>query len=291
MTGSFCSSLDVTRTENVEVTQVFWWQNVPKFPRPLLVLVTDAPANGGKACMQVWDTRNGHGTRIFNVKFDNEENEVTFARGLGSAMIGNKPVLFVGLSTGDVCGYLVNKKLQLERACTLKGLTSAVSALAGDKLGSAYITGSDEHGNITAWMHRKEGWACIYKYRDKMDYCCALGLRGRILVSGHASGKVSFHDLDEYQMLAETVTNSKGITSIDMHPTQGIFLVTGEDCRATILALPTDGGDNLKVVLSVCLNGVISGGGFTCARADMPDITLLLWERSHLVQYDYADNT
>jgi hypothetical protein len=281
------------RTEGVEVMQVFWWQNVPKQPRPLLVLVTDAPAaGGGHASLQVWDTRSGRGTRLFNLQFDDKDHgEVHFGRGLSSALgAGNNPVLFVGLSSGDVCGFHVNRRGQLERACRLTGLSSAVSCVAGDKLASPYVAATDESGNLMVWLHRAGAWQTIYRHKDgEDDYCCSLGLRGRILVAGHSSGRVSFHDLDECQKLAETITNSKGITCVDVHPTQGIFLVTGEDCRATVLALPTEGGDTLKVVLSVCLNGVILGGGFTCAKPDMPDITLLMWERSHLVQYDFLE--
>lgn len=280
------------KTEGVEVMQVYWWQNVPRYPRPLLVLVTDAPqVEGGRVSLQVWDTRSGRGTRVFNQKFDaKEHSDIQFGRGLSSAIgDGNSTVLFVGLSTGDICGFHVNKRGQFVQACRLNGLPAAISCVAGDKLASPYIAASDENGNLMVWLHRAGSWKPIYRYKDtEDDYCCSLGLRGRILVAGHASGKVSFHDLDECQKLAETITNSKGITSIDLHPTQGIFLVTGEDCRATVLALPTEGGENLKVVLSVCLNGVILGGGFTCAKRDMPDITLLMWQRSHLVQYDFA---
>jgi hypothetical protein len=281
------------KTEGVEVVSLFWWQNVPRYPRPLLVLVTDAPnIEGGQASLQVWDTRSGRGTRIFYTKFGAEDNNsVHFCRGLSSAVgLDNATILFVGLSTGDVCGFQVNKRGLLERACILKGLSSAVSCVTGDKLASPYIAASDELGNVMVWVHRPDGWKAIYRYRDEdHDYCSSLGLRGHILVAGHASGKVSFHDLDECQRLAETITNAKGITAIDVHPSQGIFLVTGEDCRATILALPTASGENLKVVLSVCLNGVISGGGFTCKKNDMPDFTLLMWERSHLVQYEYNE--
>jgi WD40 repeat protein len=281
------------KTEGVEVMQVYWWQNVPRYTRPLLVLVTDAPnAKDVQACLQVWDTRSGRGARIFNLNFEEKVyGNIFFGRGLSSAQgAHNEQVLFVGLSSGDLVGYQVNKRGQLETACRLRGLSSAVSCVAGDKMPSPYIAAADENGNVMVWLHRNGSWQAIYRYKDSDDdYCCSLGLRGRILVGGHASGKISFHDLDDYQKLAETVTNSKGITSIDMHPTQGIFLVTGEDCRATVLALPTDNGENLRVVLSVCLNGVILGGSFTCAKPDMPDITLLMWERTHLVQYDFHE--
>lgn len=281
------------RTEGVEVMDVFWWQNVPRYPRPLLVVVTDAPCTkGGQACLQVWDTRSGRGNRVFNLKFDEREHgDITFGRGVGSALgEKNAQILFVGLSSGDLVGYQVNKGGQLEANCKLRGLSSAVTCVAGDKLLSRYIAAADENGNIRVWLHSGNSWQAAYRYNDTSDdYCCSLGLRGQILVAGHASGKVTFHDLDDSLMLAETVTNSKGITSIDMHPTQGIFLVTGEDCRASVLALPTEEGENLRVVLSVCLNGVIIGGSFTCARPDMPDITLLMWERTHLVQYDFRE--
>lgn len=281
------------KTEGIEVMQVYWWQNVQRYPRPLLVLVTDTPnAKGGHACLQVWDTKSGRGARVFNLKFDEREHgEVSFGRGVSSALAAkNTQVLFVGLSSGDLIGYQVGKRGQLEAACRIRGLSSAVSCVVGDKMSSPYIAGADENGNVMVWLYRNSSWQAVYRYKDNGDdYCCSLGLRGRILVAGHASGKISFHDLDDSQKLAETVTNSKGITSIDMHPTQGIFLVTGEDCRATVLALPTEDGELLRVVLSVCLNGVILGGSFTCAKPDMPDITLLLWERTHLVQYEFQD--
>lgn len=281
------------KTDGIEVMEVFWWQNVPRYPRPLLVLVTDAPPGpDGKPSLQIWDTRSGRGNRVFSIKIDDQHNtDIRFARGIGSARVGDDdPFLFVGLSTGDVLGYQI-KRGHLLKVCTLKGLTSATSSLAADKVPSPYVCAADESGNIVVWMYRNATWRHIYRYHDGQDdYVCSLGLRGRIMVAGHSSGKVSFHDLDGDQKLAETVTNARGITCIDMHPTQGLLLVAGEDCRATILALPTEDGESLKVVLSVCLNGSISGGGFTCTRPDMPDITLLMWERTHLVQYEFTDH-
>lgn len=283
------------KTEGVEVMQVFWWAHVPKYPRPLLVLVTDAPdIPGSMASLQVWDTRSGRGTRVFNLKFNEKEHgEVQFGRGLSSAMgEDNNTVLFVGLSSGDICGFQVSKRGQMEVACRLKGLSTAVSCVAGDKLPSSYIAASDENGHIMVWQYKAGSWKTVYRYHDgaRDDYCCSLALRGRVLCAGHASGTVSFHDLEGGQKISETITNSKSITGIDIHPTQGIILVTGEDCRAVVLTIPTEESENLKVVLSVCLNGSVVGGAFTCATADTPDITLLMWERSHLVHYEHIED-
>eukprot|EP00173_Palmaria_palmata_P004649 Plantae.Rhodophyta-Palmaria_palmata.ctg6753.p1 GENE.Plantae.Rhodophyta-Palmaria_palmata.ctg6753~~Plantae.Rhodophyta-Palmaria_palmata.ctg6753.p1 ORF type:complete len:341 (+),score=26.87 Plantae.Rhodophyta-Palmaria_palmata.ctg6753:318-1340(+) len=282
------------KTEGVEVIELYWWAQAPRYPRPLLVLVTDAPnVPGNMASLQVWDTRSGRGTRVFNLKFNEKEHgEVLFGRGLSSALgEDNSTVLFVGLSSGDICGYSFNKTGLMEESCRLKGLPTAVSCVAGDKVLSPYIAASDENGQIMVWQYKGGSWKTIYRYNgDIDDFSCCMAIRGRILVAGHASGTVTFHDLDERQKFSETITNSKGITTIDMHPTQGIILVTGEDCRATVLTLPTE-DEVLKVVLSVCLNAVILGGVFTCAKPEAPDITLQMWERSHLVHYEFVEDS
>jgi hypothetical protein len=294
-TAQSCNDFTLAmKAADVEVMQVFWWRDVPKYSRPLLVFVTDAPVSGeGKACLQIWDTRSGKGTRMFNINLDSEDSTtVQFGRGIGSITLADSSTfLFVGLSTGEVGGFCMNKKGLLERTCTLKGCTSAVTAVGGDKMLSSLIAASDESGNLIVWAYRGQSWEVVYRYRDKdEDYCCSLGIRGRLAIAGHSSGKVTFHDVEESQKLAETVTNSKGITSIDVHPTRDIFLVTGEDCRASILALPTMDGDALQIILSICLNGVITGGCFTNSKPNVPDITLLLWERSHLIQYEFAES-
>jgi WD40 repeat protein len=280
-----------TKTGGADVMQVFWWRDVAKYSRPLLAVAMDTPATGeGTACLQIWDTRSGKGNRLFNVSLDSEDSTIVqFGRGLGSMVIADgSTILFVGLSTGEVCGFQVNRKGALERTCRLRCSSSAITAIAGDKMISSFIAASDEGGNLIVWMHTEHAWTVVYQHHvPDDDYCCSLALRGQILIAGYYSGKVAFHDLEERQVLAEIVSNSKGITSIDVHPSRDIFLVTGEDCRASILALPTSDGEALKVIFSVCLNAIISGGQFTCVRPDMPDITLLLWERSHLVQYEF----
>lgn len=272
------------------MTETFFWHNLAKVSRPLLVIGTDSSSETGNAYLQVWDTRNGRGTRAHSIKLGNESGEVAFVRGLGNAVKKDRTaVLFVGMSTGDVHGYELSKKSTLERTCKLEGLCSAITAVAGDCAGSSYVSVADESGIVAVWMHSGGGWCQVYRYVDESDYVAALGLKGRVLVAGHASGAVSFHDVYGCAKMVETVTNAKSVTCVDVHPTQDIVLVGGEDCRATILALPTEGRRNMQVLLSVCLEAVIVGGRFTCARPDRPDITLLLWDRPYLIKYDFDD--
>lgn len=251
---------------------------------------TDSSSETGNAYLQVWDTRNGRGTRVYSIKLGNDSGDVAFVRGLGNALKKDRtPVLFAGMSTGEVHGYELTKKSTLEMTCKLEGLCSAITAVAGDRCGSSYVAAADERGIVAVWMHSGGGWCRVYEFADESDHVTALGLKGRVLVVGHASGAVSFHDVYRCAKKVETVTNAKSVTCLDLHPTQDIVLVAGEDCRATILALPTEGRPNVQVLLSVCLEAIIVGGRFTCARPGRPDITLLLWDRPYLVKYEFDD--
>lgn len=65
--------------------------------------------------------------------------------------------------------------------------------------------------------------------------------------------------------------------------------MAGEDCRASILVLPSAGEVQLKLIFSVCVNGAITGAVFTCSRSNRPDISLAIFERSYLVQYNFTE--
>lgn len=269
---------------------MFWWQNVSKYSRPLLVVGTSISNQAGKSSVQIWDTRNGRGTKVFSVNLGTGENEVSFARGLGSCAKENKTnVLFVGLSTGEVYGYEVNRKSLLEKTCALKGLTGPVSCVAGNKSGSPYISAADERGNVAVWKHSDDKWVCVFRCGEQSEYCCSIAMKAEMLVMGSSSGVVSFYDVSEGRKLAETVTNAKAITCLDVHETQEALVVGGEDCRAAVLTLP-NGVKKPAVMLSVSLSGLIVGARFACIRPDRPDIVLLLWERNYLIRYDFVDS-
>lgn len=263
-----------------------------KFPRPLLVVATDSPPKSGKASVQCWDTRNGRGTLIFCVEVGSDDLDASFVRGIGSSVNANgTPTLFVGISTGEVYGYEVNKKSQLEKTCTLKGLTAPTQSVSGDSSGLPIVAASDENGYVFVWTHKKGQWECMYKYRNEDDYCSALGLKGQTLVTGHSSGQVVFHDLVRGQQLLQIFTNAKSVMCLDVHPTLNIALVGGEDCRVTVLEFSDERDEVVQVLLSVCQNAAVLGGTFTCSRPDKPDITLLIWEKSYLIKYEYKDDS
>lgn len=255
------------------------------FSRPLLVVGTDSPPKCGKASVQIWDTRNGRGTLLCNVKVGSDDLDASFVRGIASSVNSDgAPILLVGVSTGEVHCYGINKA-QLEKTYTLKGLTAAAQCVSGDCSGPPVVAASDENGYILVWTQSGRQWECIYKYQNEDDYCSVLGLKGHILVSGHSSGLVLFHDAAQRQQLFQIFTNSKSITCLDIHPTLNVALIGGEDCRVTVMDF--SGGDEIvQVVLSVCQNAAVLGGTFTCSRPGKPDIMVLLWERPYLVKYE-----
>lgn len=258
------------------------------FPRPLLVVGTDSPPKCGSASVQVWDTRNGRGTLVFKVKVGSDELDASFVRGISSSVTANgTPILLVGVSTGEVLCYKINKKAQLEKMYTLKGLTAAAQCVSGDCTGLPVVAASDENGSIFTWMHGEEQWDCMYRFRNEDDYCSVLGLKGNILVTGHSSGRVLFHDIRQRHQLFQIFTNSKSATCLSIHPTLNVALIGGEDGRITILDFSGEGHRVVQVVLSVCQNAAVLGGTFTCSRPGKPDVMVLLWERPYLVKYEY----
>jgi len=63
------------------------------------------------------------------------------------------------------------------------------------------------------------------------------------------------------------------------------ILVAGEDCRASIFNVPLQSRQKMKLVFSVCVNGIIAGAAFTCEEPESLDISLSVVERHYIVQY------
>jgi hypothetical protein len=210
-------------------------------------------------------------------------------------------VLFCGSSTGAVYGILHKEGRGggFHHACTLLDLTSPISALGSDKGGSDLLAAADEEGNLLVWRIEEEvdsnvgdevGYCCqvVYRYSADEDLVCSIGVRDEVVVAGHASGAVTFHDLSSRRLVASTVTNTCMVTTIDVHHNRKLVLVCGEDCRVSVLGFPTRRGTKLVVYFSVAVTHSVVGSAFFTTREGLPGVAVLQWSESKILRFEYT---
>lgn len=296
----------------MEVTSVFWWTGLTGFTRPLLVLTTES---SGKlsSTLQIWSSTRGTGSRLYRCEFNDlerndlenckpvEEVNIQFGRGLAQASSGSTgPLLFCGASNGSIYGisFIEGRDEGFQTSCKLGDFRHPIVTLVGDKNASEFLAGSDEAGNLGVWSieeeldrdgTNQEDYRCeqIYSYKLEDDFCSALGMKDNIVIAGHVSGYVTFHDFEQGKMIASVVSNTKAITSIDTNNKKDLILVCGEDCRVSVLGLSENRGHKPVVYFSIALEAMVIGSVMFNLRRGYPSIALLTWEKCKIVQFEY----
>lgn len=293
---------------------MYWWSGLHRYNRALLVITTEC-SQKTPATLQVWNTSRSAGTRIFRCsieeldKIDSKEvmraelgcNQIRFGRGIaqvGSGICG--PALFCGGSNGSVYGIHLQAGREggFKAMCAIRDLSHAVVVLAGDRRGSCYLAGADECGKLIVWKIEEETdkdgkdrqsykRRIVYEYAVEEDMFCSLGVRGETVFAGHASGYVTVHNMEDKVLVASIVTNTKCVTGIDVYQDKDLVLVSGEDCRVTILGFSASRGHRPVVHFSVALDAIVVGCALLGSPKGYPRIVALTWERCKLVQYDY----
>lgn len=170
--------------------------------------------------------------------------------------------------------------------------------IAGDKTNSDFLSASDEAGNVVVWSVEEEldrdgtnpdDYRCeeIYRYTLDEDLCCALAVKGSIVIAGHVSGYLTFHDVDHRMMLCSLISNTRGITCIDTSSQRDLVLVCGEDCRVTVLGFSESRGHKPVVHFSVALDTMITGCAVQSSPRGCPRLAMLTWPQSQILQYEY----
>lgn len=309
-------------SDDMDVTGVYWWRGVSKYGRPLLVLTTDS-SEKSPATVQIWNAWRGTGSRIFRTHFSlatEEESSSSdicsplpspqFVRGLCQASSSpNGQLLFCGSSTGEIHGirHRDERGGGFEHIFTLRDLTAPVTALGSDKEGTDLLAGTDEAGNLVVWRIEEDleydpknykgnedcpdirGYSVdvVYRHSAGVDFACCIGIRDHIVVSGHQSGSVTFHDIDVGSVVARAVTNTSSITCLDIYPSRDLVLVCGEDCRATVLGFPAERSSKPVVHFSLALPSMIVGCALTTSREGFPGLAMLLWDEAKIVRFEY----
>lgn len=309
-------------SDEMDVTGVYWWRGLAKYGRPLLVLATDS-SDKSPATVQIWNAWRGTGSRIFRSNFNclgrEEESSNSdgtsapgpqFVRGLSQASSSpNGQLLFCGSSTGAVygIGHIIERGGGFEHIFTLRELATPVTALGADKDDTDLLAGADEAGNLIVWRveedlefdandrkpaEREEGLSgytvdVVYKHNAGVDYASCVGIRDRIIVAGHQSGSVTFHDLDLGCIVARAVTNTSSVTCLDIYQSRDLVLVCGEDCRATVLGFPMGRSSKPVVHFSLALPSMIVGCALTPSRSGLPGAAMLLWDEAKIVRFEY----
>lgn len=299
----------------MDVTSVHWWIGVERYNRPLLVMTTESSSNF-PATLQIWNVGRGTGTRILRCHVNELEKEdfydghgnikadlkpIQFARGLAQASSGPMgQLLFCGTSNGSVFGieYKKAKGGEFNRICTLRDLSHPVVALAGDRKESDLLAGSDEAGNLVVWRIEEEldrdasnnenyRATVLYRYFQQDDFFTSIAIRGSIVIAGHASGYVTFHDMELKMLLASVVTNTKAVTCIDIYEGKNLALVCGEDGRVSVLGFAERRGFRPVIHFSFAFDSILIGGAFSNLKGELPKIAMLAWEKCNLLQFVY----
>lgn len=247
-----------------------------------------------------------------------DEKPLRFVRGVSQASSSpSGQLLFCGANTGSVFGIVCREGRGggFEHICTLNDLCEPIAVLGADKAGGDLLAAADEGGNLIVWRIEEdldyEGddeecvsdknrsaqngsgfaggytWDVVYRHKMEADFICSIGVRQNVIVAGHASGTVTFHDTDSGMITASAVTNTTMITGIDVYPGRDLVLVCGEDCRTTVLGFARTRGHKPVVHFSLALNAMVTGCSFTTTKDGFPGVALLLWDKSEIARFEY----
>lgn len=274
------------------------------------------PNNDGSAC--------GRESEASSMYMSGHSSPPRFARGISQASSSRSgQVLFCGASNGAVYGilYREGRRSGFELACTIHMLSRPISSLGSDKEESDLLAAADEGGNLLVWSVEEDDsddevevmcssrqqpmenqkdknskkdqknfyrWDVVYSYRCDGDFVSSVEVRRNVVIAGHASGLVSFHDVERGVLLASAVTNTKTVTCLDVYPNRDLVLVCGEDCRVTVLGFPSTVPERPVVHFSVALSSIITGCALTTTKYGLPGAALLLWDQSKIVRFEYS---
>lgn len=178
---------------------------------------------------------------------------------------------------------------------------AATSAGGG---GQPLLAAADDAGEVVVWggvpPAAGGGWKVLFRSPPPEDEerVTALALRGGTAAVGYASGRLVLWDVARGVRAVEAVTNDAAVGVVAWWPGGDALLVAGEDGRATVLAatarpagrcgddafaaaaaVPTTTTSPPRVLFSVCLDAVVTGGAFACRRPGRMDVVLALWDR------------
>jgi len=167
-------------------------------------------------------------------------------------------------------------------------------AVAGEVLNKNYVAAVDELGNVVVWRIVLKGNGLyhkriIYHYQcDDEDPIETLAFRRAVLVCGHASGNLTFHQVSQGIKYAEIQTNTRRITALEVYRDVNWVVVGGEDCRLSVLQIPVpETDDRTSLLFSLCLNAAVLGATFTSLDEKSPSFMLTLFDMPYLISYAY----
>lgn len=246
-------------------------------------------------------------------QFVDRTDGLQFVRGLSQASSSpTGQLLFCGSSTGSVFGIMQREGRAggFEHVCTLNDLSGPVSALGGDKEATDLLAGADESGNLLVWRIEEDlesyepggnnessensglySVDIVYEHSIEGDFVTCLGIRDGVVIAGHLSGVVTFHDVDNGTVVARAVTNVSAVTCLDICHSRNLVLVCGEDCRASVIGFPSERQRKPVVHLSLCLETAITGCAMTTTKDGFPGLAILVWDRSKVIRYEYQRGT
>ncbi|KAJ8903549.1 hypothetical protein NDN08_004654 [Rhodosorus marinus] len=294
-----------------EVTQCFWWK-VPSRNSKLLVIATTM-SDESPASVEIWDIGSlGSNSKIYEFTMKNTAsgNRIDFVRGMASIELNHESetgtkllsILFAGTSTGHVLGISADEMGFFEHATVVKELRSPITSLASDIKQSPTIVACDEDGNCIVWefFHEYKDFLqkkTLYATRlpNRRDFYTTCALRGSVVVTGHRSGLLSFHQVEDEGVFAEVVASTASITSLAVMPTADCVVAGGEDCRASMFEFPRPAWrmtakDRKASALfySLCVNSKITGCAFVNLKDEKSlNFAVTLFEQPYIVQYEH----
>mmetsp|Transcript_6288 Transcript_6288/g.18979 ORF Transcript_6288/g.18979 Transcript_6288/m.18979 type:complete len:374 (-) Transcript_6288:359-1480(-) len=294
-----------------EVMQTFWWK-VPSRASKLLVIAT-SQSDETPASIEVWDIGSlGSNSKIYEfvTGVSSEGNRVDFVRGLCAVELNHSneqatkqySVLFAGTSIGHILGISASELGYFEHCTVVKELHSPITALAADVKGAPRVAACDEDGNCVALEFYHEFLDVIQKKTlyatrlpDRRDFYTTCAYRGDSIVTGHRSGLLSFHHVEDEGVFAEVVASTGSVTCLAVMPTADCVIAGGEDCRASMFEFPRPAWrltakdrKSSALFYSLCVNSKVVGCAFVNLKDEKSlNFAVTLWEQPYIVQYEH----
>ncbi|XP_072023937.1 WD repeat domain 54-like [Amphiura filiformis] len=146
-----------------------------------------------------------------------------FARGI--AVVGDAYIA-VGTSQGSILVFSIPARgTNIMLSETLTGHNYAISDMAGQ--GTKMASG-DDSGCITIW-EGGEKFKQITRINGSGTSCSSVCLYDDLVIAGYGTGHVRLFDSDKGHMMVEICAHAKWIHAIDVAPSTGLLLTSGED--------------------------------------------------------------
>ncbi|KAA8494069.1 hypothetical protein FVE85_4044 [Porphyridium purpureum] len=232
---------------------------------------------------------------------------------LSSVALGN--MLFCSTDTGHVMGFspLPGKhkdQIELSNDVTMGSLGASTSALCCDQLGVPYVAAAAENGNVRIWELEVASQDVItfreigsIQLKNAPVTCedpealigCAMKMRGGILCIGLLCGVVLVYDLNvlsherqEPQLLCSMQVHASPVIAMDVHPLADWIVVTGLDCRISLIAFSRELGREPTLVFSVCVTTPCMGVTFCERGLHSPSFYCAFFEMRYIALYRYT---